>query len=287
MDADETQCSVCGEFLTFERRRFDSPPRPDGDDPAAPGPSPAPAPRLEITPGMMKLGAVWMVCCVVFAIICIAFAFHEYSTEAMWASFIAAGLAGLPLLYIILGRTAETAYWFRKELTMLCGIAGALFGVYLLAKAILKANIRVETAGMQELATDQNFTKTLMTMIICLTVIAALLPMAKMLLKSSTSKGFVNRYEIDSRQDMHTRTSENATAVELRRLELAHEAELKRLDLEQQRIQLEAERLNLLAHESRLMITEESGEGSPGPKGGPDAPAEPSPYAPPSPPPGK
>lgn len=263
MDADETQCSVCGEFLTLERHsRRSSPPPWDGTEPAPPGP--APAPRLEITPGMIKLGAVWMVCCVVFAIVCIAFAFHEYSTEAMWASFVAAGLAGLPLLYIVLGRTAETAYWFRKELTVLCGIAGALFGIYLLAKAILKANIRVETTGMQELATDQNFTKTLMTLIICITVIAALLPIARMLLKSSTSKVFTSRYDIDSKQDMHTRTSENATTVELRRLELAHEAELKRLELEKYRMQLESERLNLLAHDSRLMIPEGSGESAPG-----------------------
>lgn len=249
IDLDEVQCSVCGEVLPRNTQKMETtapPPQPD-----APGPA---APKLEITPGMVKIAVVWMVCCVLFAIVCIALAFHEFSIEAMWASFIAAGLAGLPLLYIVLGRTVEVVYWYRKELTVMLAIAGGTFCVYLIARAIMKSNIQIETTGMQQLITNENFTKTLVTAIICITVIAVLIPAAKMLLRSSTTKAFVSRYDIETEKDKHSRASENSTAVELRRLELAHEAEMRRLEVERERIRLEAEHKNLLAHESRLMI---------------------------------
>lgn len=249
IDSDEVQCSVCGEVLPRQKQETESsqpPLSPDSTGPAAP--------KLEITPGMVKIAVVWMVCCVLFSILCIGLAFHEFSIEAMWASFISAGLAGLPLVYIVLGRTVEAVYWYRKELTIMLAIAGGTFCVYLIARAIIKSNIHIETTGIQQMVTNENFTKTLMTAIICITVIAVLIPAAKMLLRSSTAKAFVSRYDIETEKDKHSRASENSTAVELRRLELAHEAEMRRLEVERERIQLEAEHKNLLAHEGRLLI---------------------------------
>lgn len=265
VDSDETQCSVCGEILRTAKSNAFSPAEPVADEIAKPGPPPV-APKLELTPQLMKFGVVWMVLCAAFSILCIAYAFYDYSIEAMWASFIAAGLAGLPLLYVILGRTVEVAYWFRKELTIVTGIAGAIFCVYLLAQAIMKSNIQVETAGMQELATNENFTKTLVTAIICLSIIAVMIPLGRMLLKSSTVKTFTSRYETDSKQDIQTRTSENLTNLELRKLELTHEVELRKLEIEREKLQMENERLNLLTHNSQLLIANQaqSAEQAPG-----------------------
>jgi hypothetical protein len=284
VDSDESQCSVCGEIIRSGRERFA---KPGASQNTAEDNMPSSAdlfhaPKLELTPQMMKFGIVWMVLCAAFSILCISYAFYDYSIEAMWASFIAAGLAGLPLLYVILGRTVEVAYWFRKELTIVTGIAGVIFCIYLLAQAILKSNIQVETAGMQEMATNENFTKTLITGIICITLIAVMIPVARMLLKSSTVKTFTNRYEIDSRQDMHTRSSENTTSLELRKLELAHEVELRKLELEREKLQMESERLNLLTHNSQLLIAQQqSGEQQPGQAGGASPPLPPTPPPPP------
>lgn len=250
VESDETQCTVCGEVLKYSKER--------------PKPEPPPTEEIntveelglkfEISPSLAKIGIVWMVSCVLFAIVAIGVAFQASSIEAMWASFVAAGLAALPIIYVIMGRSVEVAYWFRKELTMLCGLGGAIFCVYLLSKAITKSQIQVETSGMQEMVTNENFTKTLITGIICVSLIAVMLPIAKMLMKSSSVKTFTDRYEMDSRQDMHTRESENMTSLELRKLELSHEVELRKLELERQRLEMEAERMQLLSVDPQLLL---------------------------------
>lgn len=285
VDADEVQCSVCGEMLKARpsKNRLNTEGADNIETKEPYRDRGTSGPRLELTPGIIRIGVSWMICCVVFSLVAIGFAFYEYSIEAMWASFIAAALAGLPILYIILGRTVEAAYWYRKELMVLSGIAGGIFCVYLLGQAIIKSNVHVETAGMQEMVTNENFTKTLITAIICVSVILVMIPVARMLLKSSTMKTFTNRYETDSHQDMNIRASDNATSLELRRLELAHEAEMQRLELERHRIQIEADRVNLLTHESKLMLTAQTNESSnPSPNAGPSPTGQS--YPPPPPP---
>ncbi len=265
VEPDDSQCGVCGEILTDTRETpaFDGSADNRYADPAFDSEAGRPL-RMTITPAMQKFGVIWMVSCALFALVCILLAFAEFSTEAMWAAFIAAALVSVPILFIVLGRTVEVAYYFRKELTVFVGIGGAVLCFYLLARAIQKSNVRVETAGMQEMVTNENFTKTLITAIICITVIAALLPIGKMLLKGSAMNIGAGRYQADSSQQQHIRASENINTLELRKLELTHEIELRKLELEKERIRIEGERYTLLADNRSKLLIDDRDSDTPG-----------------------
>ncbi len=274
----DRQCSVCGEILTSNREgstAFSSSSIASGEQ-SHPGEN-VRSMRMTITPAMQKFGVIWMVACAVFALGCILLAFAEFSTEAMWAAFISAALVSVPILFVVLGRTVEVAYYFRKELTVFVGIGGAVLCFYLLARAIQKSNVRVETAGMQEMVTNENFTKTLITAIICITIIGALLPIGKMILKGAAMNIGAGRYKTDSSQQQHIRASENINTLELRKLELTHEIEIRKLELEKERIRIEAERYTLLADNRDKLLTDDRTSKTPDPAAGIPPPPPPPP----------
>lgn len=265
LDEGDIQCGVCGEIVKPARPAEASPAASDNDTviqrPRASTPrAAAGVARLGLDPLLFKVSVWWMVACAAMAGIFIAVAFVKYSIEAMYASFVAAGLIAVPLVYIIFGRTVETAMSLRRELTLLAAILAALVGIYFLSLGIKQSDIHVETQGMQEMVTNTNFTKTLVTAIICITVIVGLLPIARMVFKGTSFSTELRGHQADAQTEIQAKTADNQNAYELRKLELQHELEIRKLELEKEKLRMENDRLTLLADNRMQLLTNESGQ---------------------------
>jgi len=256
VDPEDRQCNVCGEILTAAREKVSVAAAEKATARSA-KPEAEELPFLNYNPAMPKYGIWWMIACAVFAVACIGVAFVHYSIEAMWASFISAALIFVPVLFILFGRSLQIAHSFRKELMIVVGVVGAVACFYLLAKGIEKSDIQVETSGINELATNENFTRTLVTGIVCMTILIGLIPIGKMVIRGMALGSGTDRFKTDTQREMHTRSSENTTAVELRKLELSHDLELRRLELEQERLRLEAQQVALLSDNRTQLLTDE------------------------------
>lgn len=266
VEPDESQCSVCGEILhsagdrsaVFPKRTDNPPPKrePSAESRAT---SDEPLSFLAYNPSLTRYAIWWMVACAVFAALFTGVAAVHYSIEAMYGAFICGGLIAIPLIFLLFTKILQIFYAFRKEVMIVTGFAVAVGCFYLVAKGIERSNIQVDTAGVHDLATNENFTRTLVTLIICGTVLLGLIPVVRTIVRGLALRTGTKRYASDTEQEMQIRTSENTTTLQLKKMELEYEIEMRKLELEQERLKFESERTLLLAANQQKLLENNTG----------------------------
>jgi len=252
------QCSVCGEHVVKSRivrtkqenTETSLPSDPHNEDPLG---------FLFSNDTLVKPAVIWMAICLLLALGFIGVAFVQYSVEAMYAAFVCGGLSLLPILLVILGRTIQVAITIRRALTLSFIAAVILAGIYLLAQGIRESNVKIDATGAIDLARNENFTKTLVTFIICVAVLAGLVPLIRLLMRGTDQIGKVSHYKAESHRTIAQQGSENETTIKLRQLENERDIALRKLEIEQQKVQIEARRQQLLdSRNSQALLTSDT-----------------------------
>ena len=222
---------------------------------------------LRAMPGPFQLHTMakfWMALCLVCAIISAFFAFKAEEEIYILSAFFFIGLTFLPVLIIIFGHVFGMALVARRELTYVAfGLMG-LAGLIAIGWGISRSGMSMNFTGLTELLRDQYFVKVLITLLIMAGIVAIGVPLAKASMQKQSTRTMVKGFQAESAREMGLKFNENDSELKLRSIDLQHEVEMRRLELEEKRIQIEARQLELKAKAEHVLIEDKTATKSEG-----------------------
>lgn len=254
------QCSVCGEILksSGKKSRTDFGMKDLAEDKFNRVSEVDPIDTMFSKKRFLYPSIVWIVLCFLLAMGFTVAAVYDSSPEFMYAAFIVGTLAFFPLLFLITGRVLQLAVYTRKGLTVvfLGLVLVAVF--YLISLGIQRSNMTINATGAMDLLKDPFFGKIAVTIVVCITILAALVPITRLIAGGLKGNSFLNHYKAESERMTGENRYDNDSRIRMRELEQQYELELKKLQIEEQRLQLENKlKRDQLEYKNKSQISDE------------------------------
>lgn len=261
LSADATQCERCGEILPAGRAAAAASLPPD-----AAGDAVAAEDRLaevirESMPSPFRLTPVaklWMGACVLCALVSGAFAFASFEQLYIIIAFGCLAMMFVPVLLVILGQMFAMALVARRELTWVTLGVLALAGLGAVGWGLSRSNMSMNFSAITDMLTNRNFALIVITLIVVTGVLAVGVPLARGAGRTMGTQTDIAGFKAETEREVSLKFNENETDLRMATLKMQQELELRKLDLEERRLEAHVKQVEMQATSARRMIEDRS-----------------------------